>query len=114
MIKALAHLLKQRLRKSDSIGRYGGEEFAVALVDCDAAAALALLDDIRLRFKEIRFSADKDTFTVTLSAGAVMAAHYPDAAAMLVAADEALYAAKRGGAGPDLSGQLPPAATGRR
>ncbi|GAB6060527.1 GGDEF domain-containing response regulator [Desulfonatronum parangueonense] len=97
VIKALAHLLKQRLRKSDSIGRYGGEEFAVALVDCDADAAIALLDDIRMRFKEIRFSADTENFTVTLSVGAAMAADSADASAMLVAADEALYIAKRGG-----------------
>ncbi|SDB30111.1 response regulator receiver modulated diguanylate cyclase [Desulfonatronum thiosulfatophilum] len=97
VIKALAHLLKQRLRKSDSIGRYGGEEFAVALVDCDADAAIALLDDIRMRFKEIRFSAEKENFTVTLSVGAIMAADYPEASSILVAADEALYNAKRGG-----------------
>lgn len=97
VIKALAHLLKQRLRKTDSIGRYGGEEFAVALPGCEPEAAWKLLDDIRERFKEIRFTAEGDDFTVTLSAGAVMAMHYPDASAMLVAADEALYSAKRNG-----------------
>lgn len=97
VIKALAHLLKQRLRKTDSIGRYGGEEFAVALPDCDARAAFELLEDIRVRFKEIRFNAEGKHFSVTLSAGAVDAKSFENASDMLIAADEALYAAKRGG-----------------
>ncbi len=97
VIKALAHLLKQRLRKTDSIGRYGGEEFAVALPDCDPRAAFELLEDIRTRFKEIRFSAEDKHFSVTLSAGAVQAKGFENASDMLIAADEALYAAKRGG-----------------
>ncbi|HDQ39760.1 MAG TPA: diguanylate cyclase [Desulfonatronum sp.] len=97
VIKALAHLLKQRLRKTDSIGRYGGEEFVVVLPDCDQESALTLLEDIRTRFKEIRFSAEGREFSVTLSAGAVFASDYQDASAMIVAADEAMYAAKNKG-----------------
>ncbi len=97
VIKALAHLLKQRLRKTDSIGRYGGEEFAVALPDCDPDSAFALLEDIRARFKDIRFIADGAEFSVTLSAGAALADDYDDPGAVIVAADEALYAAKHGG-----------------
>lgn len=97
VIKALAHLLKQRLRKTDSIGRYGGEEFAVALPNCDPLAAFKLLEDIRTRFKEIRFSAEDQHFSVALSAGAVEAKEFENASDMLIAADEALYAAKRGG-----------------
>ncbi len=97
VIKALAHLLKQRLRKTDGIGRYGGEEFAVVLPRCEPEAARELLNDIRARFKEIGFTAEGEVFTVTLSAGAVMADAFSDASAMLVAADEALYDAKRSG-----------------
>lgn len=97
VIKALAHLLKQRLRKTDSIGRYGGEEFAAALPDCDLHAARILLEDIRTRFKEIRFSVGSETFSVTLSAGAALAEHFDNAADMMAAADDALYEAKRGG-----------------
>jgi diguanylate cyclase (GGDEF)-like protein len=97
VIKALAHLLKQRLRKTDAIGRYGGEEFAVAMPGCEVDAAMELLRDIRVRFKEIRFSAENEDFTVTLSAGVVEARACPDASALLVGADEALYRAKHNG-----------------
>ena len=106
VIKALAHLLKQRLRKTDAIGRYGGEEFAAVLPRCEADSALELLNDIRERFKDIRFTADDQVFSVTLSAGVVTAARYPDASDLLAAADEALYEAKRGGRDRVCLGQL--------
>lgn len=97
VIKALAHLLKRRLRKTDSIGRYGGEEFAVTLPNCDLQAAFELLEDIRNRFKEIQFNAENKQFSVALSGGVVQAKEFENASDMLVAADEALYKAKRGG-----------------
>ena len=43
VIKGLAHLLKHRLRKSDVVGRYGGEEFAVILPDCNLDAAIKII-----------------------------------------------------------------------
>lgn len=99
VIKALAHLLKQRLRKADGIGRYGGEEFVVILPECDGATAHRILDDIRTRFSALRFQHQDLEFSVTLSAGIACTAELPNAAgaALLIAADEALYAAKHGG-----------------
>lgn len=99
VISSLAVLLRQRLRKSDVIGRYGGEEFVAVLPECDAAHAQALLDDIRQRFAALRFSHEGREFGRTLSVGLACSAHHPDAtgAELLIAADEALYAAKRGG-----------------
>ena len=44
VIKSLALFLKQRLRKTDFIGRYGGEEFAIVMPDTDIEAAHKLLD----------------------------------------------------------------------
>ena len=97
VIKTLAHLLRQRLRRQDSIGRYGGEEFAVVLPDCDASDALRLLEDVRLRFGEIVFVHEGQSFTVTLSAGVADNGRGFDAKGLLAAADAALYAAKNGG-----------------
>ena len=97
VIKSLARLLKQRMRKSDRVGRYGGEEFAVVLPNCEPAAAVKMLDRIRRDFSELHFQHDGKDFSVTFSAGI---SSYPalDAAETInQAADEALYEAKQQG-----------------
>jgi diguanylate cyclase (GGDEF)-like protein len=99
VIVALATLLRQRLRHSDIVGRYGGEEFVALLPECHADNAFLLLDEIRERFASLRFNHDGQEFHCTLSAGFAcsQAAPLDDGAALLIAADEALYVAKRNG-----------------
>lgn len=99
VIKAVAHLLKQRLRKGDAIGRYGGEEFVAILPECDQETAQQVLDDIRERFSTLRFHHEEREFTCTLSAGIACNAQHPGASSdgLLIAADDALYVAKHGG-----------------
>ena len=69
VLKRLACLLKERLRKSDIIGRYGGEEFSIIFPDTDGNKALFVLDQIRKKFSEMEHKAPEELFTVTLSAG---------------------------------------------
>ena len=99
VISSLATLLRQRLRQSDIVGRYGGEEFIAVLPDCDNQLAFQLVDDLRLRFADIRFSHNKIEFSCSLSVGLACSDQYPisNGEGYLIAADEALYAAKRGG-----------------
>jgi diguanylate cyclase (GGDEF)-like protein len=97
VIKTLGHLLRQRLRRQDSVGRYGGEEFAAVMPECSTQHAVRLVDDIRQRFSEVRFIHQGQSFTVTLSAGVASINDYADAPSLLAAADTALYAAKHGG-----------------
>lgn len=94
---ALARFLRQRLRKTDIIGRYGGEEFAVILPDCDINAATTLLDQLRESFGGIRFPAGGETFSATFSCGIASLSRHEDAERLSKAADTALYQAKKGG-----------------
>ena len=97
VIKSLARLLKQRLRKTDTVGRYGGEEFAVVLSDADGATAVRVMDAIREDFSKVRHSAGDKEFSVSFSCGIADFAHFGDAARLCEAADGALYAAKHAG-----------------
>jgi diguanylate cyclase (GGDEF)-like protein len=97
VIKSLAHLLRQRLRSTDLVGRYGGEEFAAILPDTDLDGACALLEEVRRAFGELEFDADGKSFSVTLSAGVVSCRAGGDAAHVTEQADRALYEAKGSG-----------------
>lgn len=97
VIRALANLLRQRLRRVDSLGRYGGEEFAAVLPDCTAVQAKRIIDEIRERFSELSFVAGETTFNVTLSCGISQTDHPSTADELLERADRALYCAKDAG-----------------
>ncbi len=97
VIKNLALFLKQRLRKTDHIGRYGGEEFAVVLPDTDATTAAKVLDEIRKRFAEIHFPAHPQDLSCTFSCGITELHNNLDCSSLIQKADEALYSAKHGG-----------------
>ena len=97
VIKSLALFLKQRLRKTDFIGRYGGEEFAIVMPDTDQEAAHAVLNTIRERFSEIHYPAQPTDLCCTFSAGVVELKEGTDGLIMASQADEALYRAKHNG-----------------
>nr|WP_024309977.1 diguanylate cyclase [Pseudomonas sp. P818] len=97
VIRALANLLRQRLRRIDSLGRYGGEEFLAVLPDCAPQQAKQIVDEIRERFAELRFIADGGEFSCTLSAGVAGTDLHSQAEQLRERADKALYAAKHGG-----------------
>lgn len=97
VLKSLARLLKGRLRATDSVGRYGGEEFIVIMPGSDSANAQRVLDTFRTMFAQIDHHSDQHTWRVTLSAGVAAFPEYTEPGALIGAADAALYAAKRAG-----------------
>jgi len=97
VIRSMAWLLKQRLRKTDEVGRYGGEEFLVVLPNTSAAQAQQLLDAIRVDFSMIRHIDQEFSFACTFSAGLAQWSEGMSAEELVKQADEALYLAKRGG-----------------
>ena len=97
VIKSLALFLKQRLRKTDVVGRYGGEEFAIVLPDTTLENACRVLDEIRQRFSEIRFPAQPADLSCTFSGGITQLTSSTDVKLLSQQADEALYRAKNAG-----------------
>jgi diguanylate cyclase (GGDEF)-like protein len=97
VIVTLARLLQQRLRKTDIVGRYGGEEFVVVLPDTDIDAARDVLDKIRESFAMIRHAYEKGEFSVTFSCGIARFPECIDATIISNEADKALYQAKNAG-----------------
>ncbi len=97
VIRALANLLRNRLRETDMIGRYGGEEFMLVLPDCSVQAAAKLVSGICESFSELTFPVGEKSFHVTLSAGVAGINDFESGESALEAADQALYRRKRGG-----------------
>jgi diguanylate cyclase (GGDEF)-like protein len=97
VIKALAQALRLKLRKTDVIGRYGGEEFLVVMPECRPEDARRVLQALCDHFAQLTFNAEDSQFRVTLSAGASDLLLYPDADTAMEAADQALYLRKSAG-----------------
>jgi diguanylate cyclase (GGDEF)-like protein/PAS domain S-box-containing protein len=89
----VARLLKQSVRKTDIVGRYGGEEFLIILPDCSAAEGILVAEKIRRAIQEALFAED---LKVTISGGV---AEYTDQSIekFIEVADDYLYEAKRNG-----------------
>ena len=101
VLAAVAELLRDILRSSDTAVRYGGEEFVCVLPNTDRAGALRVAERIRRRVAETPQKAESGVeVPVTISIGcATLAADHSGsgAAGLLQAADRCLYAAKTGG-----------------
>ena len=108
VIKSLSRLLKQRLQKTDMVGRYGGEEFAVILSNTNGETAKKVLDAIREDFSQLRHMAEGKEFSVTFSCGIADASFFGDSTKLGDAADKALYQAKHAGRNQVMLGHAPP------
>jgi diguanylate cyclase (GGDEF)-like protein len=97
VIKALAHLLSQRFRVTDYIGRFGGEEFMLVLPDITGNQAGNLINQLRKSFAAIEFKDGDIEFNVTFSAGIAENTGLANFMEQTKYADEALYKAKTNG-----------------
>jgi diguanylate cyclase (GGDEF)-like protein len=98
VLASLAALLRRRLRQSDRVGRYGGEEFATLIEELPEAEVVRLVERLLAEFGAMEHhSADGQVFHTTFSAGVAMLQPGMSLDAWKQAADDALYAAKSGG-----------------
>ena len=97
VLKTLARFLEGRLRKSDLIGRYGGEELAIVLPNTLITDCMRIIDGIREDFALISHSSDFGSFRVSFSGGVAAFPYFRTATELIWAADQALYKAKKEG-----------------
>ena len=99
VLKVVATVMQQAVRDTDSIGRYGGEEFGIVLPHTDLDRAAVLAERLREQIERHLFHADEGRVRITVSLGI---AQIPDRTIHTVpdwmaAADAALYEAKESG-----------------
>ncbi|MGE4158408.1 MAG: diguanylate cyclase [Planctomycetota bacterium] len=100
VLKAFAALMKKRLRITDVIGRYGGEEFCIVLPETGPTEALTIAEELRrdLEKTPLETNSVEPPLRVTCSLGVASdKGSGAKARELLVAADKALYAAKEAG-----------------
>lgn len=98
VLKQVAESIRASVREVDLVGRYGGEEFGVLLVETDPSMAFQIAERIRRSIEEKNFKAYDEKLTVTVSVGCSnLSAEINDAHLLVESADSVLYQAKRQG-----------------
>jgi len=99
VLVAVSKVMMENARKTDEVGRYGGEEFAMLLPRTSAAKAVRIAERLRQKISEMKVMVDGQTIEVTASFGV---ASFPSSDVsnmkdLLKSADKALYGAKEMG-----------------
>jgi diguanylate cyclase (GGDEF)-like protein len=98
VLRELAKVVQERIRRDEVLARYGGEEFCIVLPETPLPGAAALADDLRERVEKHVFVFQGERMPVTISVGcALMSSTDRTAAELIQRADEKLYEAKRSG-----------------
>lgn len=98
VLRGVASILGKGVRKGDTAGRYGGEEFVLYLHMADTERAREGAERFRRMIRQIRFEYEGKEITVTASFGVACAPHHGKGVEELLKhADEALYLSKKRG-----------------
>jgi diguanylate cyclase (GGDEF)-like protein len=98
VLRLVAATVHHIMRPEDVVARYGGEEFVVIARNTNLDQAAVLAERVREHVAELMADWEGQTVRVTASVGvAVLEPEHPSVEAMIEAADEALYEAKRAG-----------------
>jgi diguanylate cyclase len=96
-LRTLATILADRVRSTDFVFRYGGEEFFVLLVETDLRDSVATAEAIRTAVAETPIMSNQTRMEVTVSIGVAAHDGHPDPDELVRRADTALARAKRDG-----------------
>jgi diguanylate cyclase (GGDEF)-like protein len=100
VLKTLAAVCKERIRQTDTIGRYGGEEFLAVLPETNEEHALFVAEGIRNSIAEQDFRSNGSVINITVSIGVRTVYGYEEnqsVDSVIAGADRALYHAKNNG-----------------
>ena len=97
VLKIIANVLSKRLRPTDFIARFGGEEFVLLMPDSALADALAVGEVLREAIAACPFHFKGEPVTITVSMGVAQFQAGERSDLALKRADEALYRAKAAG-----------------
>ncbi|HSC82127.1 MAG TPA: diguanylate cyclase [Pseudomonas sp.] len=97
VLKIIASELAKRLRKTDFLARFGGEEFVLLVPGTPLDGGLQLLETLRAAIEACPFHFRGERVTITLSSGVTPFAKSESSEQVFERADQALYRAKRGG-----------------
>ncbi len=97
VLQQVAALLRETMRESDFVGRFGGEEIVVILPGTEADQACLAAERARMAIQSAQLTHQQLLLQVTVSVGAAECLTSESAAHLIKRADEALYAAKQNG-----------------
>ncbi|KAA0968306.1 diguanylate cyclase [Pseudomonas sp. ANT_H12B] len=97
VLKIIASVLRKRLRGSDFIARFGGEEFVLLMPATVPATGAKLLENLRASIEACPFHFKGERVTITLSMGLTAFKPGEHGDLVLKRADQALYRAKHAG-----------------
>lgn len=104
LLRQLALILQQQLRRTDLVARLGGDEFGVLLQDCSLERGLRIADKLCEAVAAHRFVWKERVYRVAASIGVVQVDHHTQSVdEVLAASDAACYQAKERGRGQALS-----------
>jgi diguanylate cyclase (GGDEF)-like protein len=97
VLKQFTSLMKKRTRKTDVLGRYGGEEFAIVLTETELESAIFFCEEIKELVSNFEFGFEHSPIKMTTSAGIASFAGKMELNDLIDMADKGLYKAKEAG-----------------
>lgn len=106
VLKITAQELSKRLRKTDFIARFGGEEYVILLPETPLAEGKKLIETLRLVIQACPFHFRGEPVTITFSAGIGQVSPQESLDDAFERIDQALYAAKKAGRNIIIASEL--------
>ena len=97
VLKILAETVQSNLRKHDSLGRWGGEEFIILFSDVDTEGLLNVTEKIRKLVAASSLHLSDQNLNITISIGATVVSESDDPESIVTRADQLMYVSKKSG-----------------